>query len=178
MVYCAHNLNLPHRDESFADGCRAGPVPEGPLNRTPRPGSPAEEAFLAIGSGAGLWLTEAGAAGVCRPRPKMADAVALAALHGTATVDWALGHAAVMGRFGDGDLASIIAHQAAAKRNGRRFGTVLCPQLIQAADHVIANRLIADEEQVPDLTIGKSSRHVQKHLLFACAELYASQAIG
>lgn len=97
-----------------------GPVPEGPLNRTPRPGSPAEEAFLAIGSGAGLWLTEAGAAGVCRPRPKMADAVALAALHGTAAVDWALGHAAVMGRFGDGDLASIIAHQAAAKAGEAR----------------------------------------------------------
>jgi hypothetical protein len=91
-----------------------GPTPEGPLNRTPRPGNAAEEAFLGIGSGAVLWLTEAGAAGVSRPRPKMADAVALAALHGTAAVDWALGHAAVLGRFGDGDLASIIAHQAAA----------------------------------------------------------------
>ena len=32
----------------------------------------------------------------------------------TATVDWALGHAAVMGRFDEGDLASIIAHQATA----------------------------------------------------------------
>lgn len=91
-----------------------GPVPEGPLNRTPRAANPAEAAFLAIGSGAVLWLTEAGAAGVCRPRPKMAEAVALAALHGTATVDWALGHAAVMGRFDEGDLASIIAHQAAS----------------------------------------------------------------
>jgi hypothetical protein len=91
-----------------------GPTPEGPLHRTPRPSNPAEEAFLAIGSGAVLWLTEAGAAGVARPRPKMADAVALAALHGTAAVDWALGHAAVTGRFGDGDLASIIAHQATA----------------------------------------------------------------
>jgi len=91
-----------------------GPTPEGPLHRTPRAGNAAEEAFLAIGSGAALWLTEAAAAGVSRPRSKMADAVALAALHGTAAVDWALGHAAVMGRFGDGDLASIIAHQAAA----------------------------------------------------------------
>jgi len=90
-----------------------GPAPEGPLHRTPRPANPAEAAFLAIGAGAALWLTEAAAAGVCRPRPKMADAVALAALHGTASVDWALGHAAVMGRFDDGDLGSIIAHQAA-----------------------------------------------------------------
>ena len=91
-----------------------GPTPEGPLHRTPRPGNAAEEAFLSIGSGAALWLTEAGAAGVSRPRPKMADAVALAALHGTTVVDWALGHAAVMGRFDDGDVASIIAYQAAA----------------------------------------------------------------
>jgi hypothetical protein len=90
-----------------------GPTPEGPLHRTPRPANPAEEAFLAIGAGAALWLAEAGAAGVCRPRPKMADAVALAAFHGRTVVDWALGHAAVMGRFDDGDLASIIAHQGA-----------------------------------------------------------------
>lgn len=91
-----------------------GPTPEGPLNRTPRPSNAAEEAFCAIGPGAALWLTEAGAAGVCRPRPKMAEAVALAALHGTAAVDRALGEAAVMGRFDEGDLASIIAHHASA----------------------------------------------------------------
>ena len=84
------------------------------MHGTPRPSNPAEEAFLAIGSGAALWLTEAAAVGVSRPRPKMAEAVALAVLHGTAGVDWALGHAAVLGRFGDGDLASIVAHQAAA----------------------------------------------------------------
>ena len=55
-----------------------------------------------------------GEAGVARPRPKMAEAVALAALHGITAVDWALGHAAVMGRFAEGDLASIIAHHASA----------------------------------------------------------------
>lgn len=100
--------NPRHVDEHF------GPTPEGPLNRTPRARSAAEAAFLAIGAGASLWLTEAGAAGVARPRPKMADAVALAALHGTEAVDWALGHAAVMGRFAESDLAAIIAHHAAA----------------------------------------------------------------
>lgn len=100
-----------------------GPAPEGPLNRTPRAANTAEAAFLAIGSGAALWLTEAGAAGVCRPRPKMAEAVALAALHGTATVDWALGHAAVMGRFDEGDLASIIAHQASAGAGDARLAS-------------------------------------------------------
>ncbi len=100
--------NPRHVDEHF------GPTPEGPLHRSPRPGNEAEAAFLALGAGAALWLGAVGEAGVSRPRPKMAEAVALACLHGTATVDWALGHAAVMGRFGEGDLASIIAHHASA----------------------------------------------------------------
>jgi hypothetical protein len=91
-----------------------GPMPEGPLDRTPRAGTEAEAAFLSLGAGAALWLGAAGETDVVRPRPKMAEAVTLAALHGTAAVDWALGHAAVMGRFAEGDLASIIAHQASA----------------------------------------------------------------
>ena len=60
------------------------------------------------------FLREAGAPKITSACPKMAEAVALAALHGTATVDWALGHAAVMGRFAEGDLASIIAYHATA----------------------------------------------------------------
>lgn len=73
-----------------------------------------EAEFLAIGAGAALWLTEAGATGVARVRAKMADAVGLAKLSGAEAVDWALGHAAVHGRFAEGDLASILAHRAAA----------------------------------------------------------------
>ena len=38
----------------------------------------------------------------------MAQAVTLARLHGQIRVDWALGHAAMFGRFADGDLASIL----------------------------------------------------------------------
>jgi transposase len=91
-----------------------GPAPEGPLNRTPRPRTDADAAFLAIGEGAALWLTEAGAAGTSRVRAKMAEAVTLAALHGAVVVDGALSHAALTGRFGDGDLASVIAHLASA----------------------------------------------------------------
>ena len=106
--------NPRHVDEHF------GPTPQGPLHRSPRATNDAEAAFLALGAGAALWLTAAGEAGVARPRPKMAEAVALAALHGTATVDWALGHAAVMGRFAEGDLASIIAHHASASRGEAR----------------------------------------------------------
>ncbi len=100
--------NPRHVDEHF------GPTPEGPLHRSPRATSDAEDAFLRLGAGAALWLIAAGEAGVTRPRPKMAAAVALAALHGSATVDWALGHAAVMGRFAEGDVASIIVHHASA----------------------------------------------------------------
>ena len=90
------------------------PAPEGPLNRTPVPANAAEAEFLAIGEGAALWLKEAGAAGASRVRAKMADAVALARLSGAEAVNWALGHAAVYGRFAEGDVASILAHRASA----------------------------------------------------------------
>src|SRR5579859_3548238 len=90
------------------------PAPPGALGRTPKPRTTAEAQFLAIGDGAGLWLAEAAAAGAPRVRAKMAQAVQLAALHGTGGVDRALGQAAAAGRFGEGDLAAILAHQAAA----------------------------------------------------------------
>jgi hypothetical protein len=90
------------------------PAPPGPLDRTPRPRTAAEARFLGIGDGAGLWLAEAAAAGASRLRAKMAEAVQLAALHGQEVADRALGQAAAAGRFADGDLAAILAHQAAA----------------------------------------------------------------
>lgn len=82
-----------------------------PGDRTPRAGSASEEAFLAIGPGAGDWLTEAAAAGTSRMRSKMAEAVSLAKLHSMAAVDQALGAAALAGRFADDDLPAILAHQ-------------------------------------------------------------------
>jgi hypothetical protein len=88
------------------------PAPEGALDRTPVPANAAEAEFLSIGDGAVLWLKEAGAAGAGRVRAKMADAVALAKLSGPEVVNWALGHAAIYGRFADADLASILAHRA------------------------------------------------------------------
>jgi hypothetical protein len=90
------------------------PAPETPLHRTPVAARDAEAEFLAIGAGAALWLTEAGANGVSRVRAKMADAVALAKLAGVETADWALGHAAVHGRFAEADLGLIVAHRADA----------------------------------------------------------------
>ncbi len=91
------------------------PEPETSLRRTPVASKTSEAEFLAIGAGAALWLSEAGANGVARVRAKMADAVGLAKLSGVEAVDWALGHAAVHGRFAEGDLASIVTHRAVAR---------------------------------------------------------------
>lgn len=96
------------------------PRPPGPLNREPRPTNEAETAFLAIGDGARAWLIEAGATGASRVKVKMAEAVELAALQGQGRVDWALGQAATFGRFGEGDLSSILAAHRGG--NSRRAG--------------------------------------------------------
>jgi hypothetical protein len=63
----------------------------------PRARSNAEAAFLSLGDGATLWLTEAAVAGAARVRAKMAEAVELAALHTPEAVDRALGQAADFG---------------------------------------------------------------------------------
>jgi hypothetical protein len=96
------------------DDAHYPPAPPGALQRTPRARTTAEAEFLAIGDGAAQWLAEAAAAGARRVRAKMAEAVQLAVLHGTAVVDRALGEAGAAGRFAEHDLASILAHQAAA----------------------------------------------------------------
>jgi hypothetical protein len=84
------------------------PGGNGPRQPRPRPRTAAEEAFLNLGEGAARWLTEAAAAGAQRIRSKMARAVELAAVTGSAHVDQALGLAAIAGRFGDGDLPAIL----------------------------------------------------------------------
>jgi len=104
----------------WLDDAHFPPQPAGPLARTPQAHSAAEAQFLAIGDGAVVWLAEAAAAGTSRVRAKMAEAVALAKLHGASQVSWALGHAAVYGRFGEGDLAAILAHRASAAPGPQR----------------------------------------------------------
>lgn len=97
-----------HNPDHFA------PMPETPLGRTPKATNPAEAAFLALGEGAAMWLKEAAASGTARIRTKMAEAVDLSRLHGTHALDRALGAAAVAGRFGEGDVVSILVHLASA----------------------------------------------------------------
>jgi hypothetical protein len=87
--------------------------PDGaPRPPTPKARTAGEETFLALGDGARSWLVEAAACGAQRVRTKMAAAVELAALVGVDAVDAALGTAAAAGRFADGDLLSIVEHQA------------------------------------------------------------------
>ena len=106
-----HALTTPGRpsirDEHYP------PRPAGALERRPRAGGADERAFLAIGPRAERWLITAAAAGTSRLRRKLAEAVALAKLHGADAVDDALAAAADAGRFGDGDLAAILAHRGA-----------------------------------------------------------------
>ena len=108
-----HRLSVPGSpsicDEHYPDH----PGGNGPRPPRLRPRTPQEAAFLAIGDGAGRWLTEAAAAGAQRIRTKMARAVELAAVLGADRVDAALGLAAIAGRFADGDLPAIIDHLAA-----------------------------------------------------------------
>ncbi|PXW30403.1 UNVERIFIED_CONTAM: hypothetical protein DES50_108213, partial [Williamsia faeni] len=56
-----------------------------------------------------VWVKEAAAVGTERIFQKMTHAVDLSTLSSRADVDWALGHAAVHGRFATGDLDSILA---------------------------------------------------------------------
>lgn len=118
--------------------------PDGALQRRPRAKNPSEAAFLALGEGARLWLTEAAAAGTGKMRVKMNQALTLAKLFDPVEVDWALGHAAVHGRFAEADLASILDHHASHPNKGEHRagedasmtqGTSAWAHLGRAEDH-------------------------------------------
>jgi transposase len=109
---CRHRLSTPGSprilDEHYPDH-PAGRHVHAPK---PRPRTPEEVAFLAIGEGAHRWLVEAAAAGASKIRRKMPRATGLAAALGADRVDQALGLAAVAGRFDEDDLPSILDHLA------------------------------------------------------------------
>lgn len=104
-----HILSIPGnprlKDEHYP------PSPPGALSRRVRPRSLEEEAFLAIGEGAKLWLVEAASAGVHKIRPKMERARGLSKLYGKRAVSEALEIAARSQRFSDEDLSEIISYR-------------------------------------------------------------------
>uniref|UniRef100_UPI003D8A2537 IS21 family transposase n=1 Tax=Gordonia sp. B7-2 TaxID=3420932 RepID=UPI003D8A2537 len=110
-----------------------------------------EEGFLAIGAGAGLWLKEAAAVGTERMREKMRHATSLAALHGATDVDWALGNAAVHGRFATGDLDSILAAKGLDQTRHHASETTSLAQGTKSWNMLGTNTInhnnLADEEQ-------------------------------
>ena len=104
-----HQLTTPGRPQ--IDDAHYPPRPAGALERRPRARTSEEQAFLAIGPAAERWLVQAAAAGAQRLRRKVAEAVDLAKLHGADEINRALETCARAGRFADGDLASVLAHQ-------------------------------------------------------------------
>ena len=104
-----HQLTTPGRPSIHDD--HYPPRPAGALERRPRGRTGDEKAFLQIGQGAERWLRRAAAEGVPQLRRKVAEAVDLSKLHGTEDVNRALETCAQAGRFADGDLARILAHQ-------------------------------------------------------------------
>ena len=110
-----HALSTPGHPQILDEHYPHHPAGNGPRPPKIRPKSDQEIAFCALDVGATRWLVEAAAVGTARIRTKMAEAVELAALVGGARVEEALGMAAIAGRFGEGDLVSILDHIETAR---------------------------------------------------------------
>lgn len=143
------------------DDAHFPPPPPGALERQPIPGNQAEAAFLSIGDGAALWLKEAAAAGTVRIRVKMAHAVATDKLAAPGRVDWALGHAAVHGRFAEGDLASILAANTPVD-DGRRAGEGRSLAQGTSGWAALGNPAPAASNAAPNTHTGNDSHHPQE----------------
>jgi transposase len=110
-----HQLSTPGNPRILDEHYPGHPAGNGPHPPRPKPRTAGEVAFLALGPGAQRWLVEAAAVGAQRIRTKMASAVELAAVVGTAQIDAALMLAATAGRFDDAALVSISDHLAAGR---------------------------------------------------------------
>jgi hypothetical protein len=127
LVQVARHGRATPGSPQICDDHFGGPADKQPGQYRVHPRTEAERAFLAIGDGAHMWLAEAAAAGTQRIRAKMETAVTMAKVAGNPRVDWALGHAAVTGRFGYRDLASILnAHPPGESRRAGSPGR--CPK--------------------------------------------------
>lgn len=123
-----HELSTPGYPRIVDEHYPLHPPGNGPKTPNPKARTGEEAAFLALGEGAHRWLVEAGAVGAQRVRSKMAEAIELAALFGAGALDDALGLAALAGRFGDGDLVSILEHRRAEETVVEAFAAVLADE--------------------------------------------------
>lgn len=87
--------------------------------RVPKPTTTKEVEFCAIGEGAKRYLVEMAASGYRHLDERMREALVLKGSSATGLLDEALGLAALAGRFGAGDLASIMASRRGAHRRIR-----------------------------------------------------------
>ncbi len=95
-------------EASVADDHYGGARPDRP-RRAPRPSTPAEKAFLALGPAAEAFLKGAAAAGVTRLGIELAELAGLEAAHGRAALVAALERAVAFGRWRAADVRSILA---------------------------------------------------------------------
>lgn len=123
-----HELSTPGHPRIVDAHYPHHPAGNGPKAPKPKARTEEEVVFLALGEGAHRWLVEAAAVGAQRVRSKMTEAVELAALFGAETVDDALGLAAVAGRFGNGDLVSILEHRRNRHSVIEAFAAVLADE--------------------------------------------------
>ncbi len=123
-----HQLSTPGNPRIVDAHYPHHPPGNGPKAPKPKARTVDEAVFLALGEGAHRWLIEAAATGAQRVRTKMTEAVELAGLFGVEAVDDALGLAAVAGRFGNGDLVSILQHRRAQHTVMGAFAAVLADE--------------------------------------------------
>ncbi|MGH7692842.1 MAG: IS21 family transposase [Candidatus Dormibacteria bacterium] len=109
-----HTCSRPGQPQILAAHYPGRPDGSRPTRPRLRPADATELAFCALGPEAEMWLRAAAAQGVSRIRSKMTGAVVLAAGLGREPVARGLQLAATTGRFGDGDLVSIVDHQRRA----------------------------------------------------------------
>ena len=113
-VLAEHTL-VPPGETSIVDEHYGGPRPERP-RRAPRPRTPAEKAFLALGPVAEAFLTGAAAAGVTKLTSEISEILTLGAAHGHDPLLGALERAVSFGRWRAADVRSILATNGQAPR--------------------------------------------------------------
>ena len=106
-VLAEHTL-VPPGETSILDDHYGGPRPDKP-RRAPRPRTPAEKAFLALGPIAEEFLTGAAAAGVTKLTTEISEILTLGAAHGKEPLLAALERAVRFGRWRAADVRSILA---------------------------------------------------------------------